>query len=425
MTSLLPRNSPFLTFAEDRDFDDDWVRAASRSLDLAALCDLVVVRCLQVFPGQSEDGLFAAHLRSSVTENLQTLQRLFCGETDLESLRLRDPVTFAVIQAEMDSPHTSLQRSYRVSFATIWDQWTAALIRESERLAIAPSEVIKVLGFATRAIFTYHDFVTSAVAESYAEVDEALSRSRSHLRQQIVREILERPDRAPEPADLLSLEYDVTAHHIAVRFPQTTDEVAARMLGVLREAAKVRSSLRYRTSLESTIVWLGNAGPWRVSQMSRLRTALEGLRLPASLSDPRPGLAGLVDCYRQTESIEGVRRLDGSGGLSNRVLSYGDVLLDVLLTQDRSLAEAFVRRELRGLADVDAASARLCETLEASLQYGSHTATAEALGVHEHTVRNRLRRAEELLGGSFRSRRAELEVALRLRRLFSGPYRGA
>jgi DNA-binding PucR family transcriptional regulator len=60
---------------------------------------------------------------------------------------------------------------------------------------------------------------------------------------------------------------------------------------------------------------------------------------------------------------------------------------------------------------------RLRETLEASFKCGSHVATAEYLQLHEHTVRNRLHKAEELLGRSLLDRRIEIQVALRIRKL--------
>ena len=63
--------------------------------------------------------------------------------------------------------------------------------------------------------------------------------------------------------------------------------------------------------------------------------------------------------------------------------------------------------------------ARLRETLLAWLTMGSHGSAAAMLGVHENTVRNRLRAAEELLGVPLTGRRTELMVALRLERLLS------
>ena len=98
-------------------------------------------------------------------------------------------------------------------------------------------------------------------------------------------------------------------------------------------------------------------------------------------------------------------------------MKYADAGLEILLLQDDDLARTFVASELGELAAESAEAARLRDTLEASFRFGSHVAAAEHLQLHEHTVRNRLHRAEELLGHSLQERRTELQVAVRLVRL--------
>jgi DNA-binding PucR family transcriptional regulator len=66
------------------------------------------------------------------------------------------------------------------------------------------------------------------------------------------------------------------------------------------------------------------------------------------------------------------------------------------------------------LAANDAAAARLRQTLLVWFETGSHVSAAAKLKLHEHSVRNRLRRAEEAIGHPLTARRTELQVALRL-----------
>jgi len=101
------------------------------------------------------------------------------------------------------------------------------------------------------------------------------------------------------------------------------------------------------------------------------------------------------------------------------VLSHADVSLEILLMADRAGARAFVTAELGGLGGDDDLSDRLRETVEASYRWGSHVTTAAHLHLHEHTVRNRLQKAAELLGRPLTERRTELQVALRLARLLA------
>jgi DNA-binding PucR family transcriptional regulator len=102
------------------------------------------------------------------------------------------------------------------------------------------------------------------------------------------------------------------------------------------------------------------------------------------------------------------------------VLEHADVALEILLLRDPDRARRFVRTELGPLAEDTPEAARLRETLEVSFRLGSHVGAAEQLQLHEHTVRNRLHRAEEHLGHPMSERRTELQVALRLQRLLSG-----
>jgi DNA-binding PucR family transcriptional regulator len=95
---------------------------------------------------------------------------------------------------------------------------------------------------------------------------------------------------------------------------------------------------------------------------------------------------------------------------------YEDVALEALASADRDAARAFVARELRGLDGTDKRAARLRATLIAYFRSGQNAAAAgAALGVHQQTVGHRLRKIEEQLGAPVTARRAELEVALRLR----------
>lgn len=74
-----------------------------------------------------------------------------------------------------------------------------------------------------------------------------------------------------------------------------------------------------------------------------------------------------------------------------------------------------MQRELAGLVSADDASARLIATLRIFLDEGaSHNRASKRLGIHENTVRYRIKQAEALLGRSVEERTLELQVALAL-----------
>jgi hypothetical protein len=388
----------------------------SAAVDIEALSDRVVARDIAVaFPRLAGDAEFADHLRASVRENLQVLQQVLCGRLALVHVRLGQPLEFARVQARLRIPQTALQRSYRVGFFTMWQEWSHRLCAVAEAADVPREEALHALAQLTVTIFDYQDHVASQVAEQYARADEALGRSRAHVRQGLVREVLRGAASLP-PSDLLTLDYDLEACHVAVVLPATAEGAATQLTIGLRGATGTRQSLVHPLELSRTAVWLGRPTGWPPGALRRLREVLATVGVEASLSEPRPGIAGFREALEQAQEVDRVRAAWGRGQ-APPVLEHGDVSLEILLLRDPDRARGFVRTELGPLAEDTPEAARLRETLDASFRLGTHVAAAEHLQLHEHTVRNRLHRAEEHLGRPVQGRRTELQVALRLLRV--------
>lgn len=138
-----------------------------------------------------------------------------------------------------------------------------------------------------------------------------------------------------------------------------------------------------------------------------------GLRL--GVSEPVP-YASAGEGYRQAEHAAGAA--DGRG---ISVLRHGDLagrgLLGLL---DRSASEAFAQALLAPLIEHDATGrGDLVDSLHEWLRrHGQWDPAAAQLGVHRHTLRNRIAKAEQLLGASLDDPgvRAELWLALQATR---------
>jgi hypothetical protein len=398
-----------------------WVQEMAAGVDLDALADRVVARDIAVaFPELARDGGFAEALRSSVRENLTLLQQVLTGRLPLASVRLEQPLEFARVQAQLRIPQTALQRSYRVGFSTMWDAWAERLCSVAAAADVPRDEALAALARLTTAIFDYQDHVASQVADNFARVDDALSRTRAHVRQGLVREILRGDHASLAPSDLITLDHDLGGHHVAVLLRAVAEGVAGQLLVGLRARTAVRQSLVHPLDLSTTVVWLTCPSGWTGPMLAHLREGLVDSGVEASVSEPMAGLAGFREALAQAEDVERVRVAWGPA-YAPRVLAHGDVALEILLMRDPDRARRFVSTELGALAEDTSEAARLRETLEASYRMGSHVGAAEHLHLHEHTVRNRLHRAEEHLGHPLTERRTELQVALRLQRLLSGP----
>jgi hypothetical protein len=393
------------------------VRAAADDFDVPTMVDVVVERCsTAVFTSHVDDEAFVGRLRASVTQNAYALRDVLAGRTALEDVRLDRVLSFATVQAQLRIPQKSMHRSYRVSFYTQWEMWNAHLRAWIDRAGLDRDEAADALAHLTRVILTYQDHVASQVAETYTRDYEVLSRTRAHVRQNLIRDILRGDDAGLTASDLAILAYQLEGHHVAVLLPDMAEGVATQFADGLRVAAKAYQTLPYPLALTSTVVWLCRLEPWHAACLEAVHQVLVDVGATASVSEPHTGIDGFRAALRQTEETERVRAAWGPR-TAPRVIRYADAGLEVLLLQNPALARDFVDTELGPLANDTAEAIRLRETLETSFRLGSHVAAAEYLRLHEHTVRNRLQKAEQLLGHSLQERRTELQVAIRLVRL--------
>ncbi|CAB4924431.1 MAG: hypothetical protein F2836_01925 [Actinobacteria bacterium] len=394
-----------------------WARTVASHFDFDALCDEVVHLCSEAaFAQFAEDLEFMLAMRASVSENLRALQNVLCGRVVIDQVRLSEPLKFASVQAQLGIPQTAMQKSYRVSFLTQWRELTGAFHAEAERQDASREQATMAIEWLTNTIFGYQDHVASLVADTYAREDENLSRSRLHVQHRLIREVLKSDGDDLTPSEIDTIGYTLNQAHLAVLLPNVPWGAANQLATGLRAVGLPNQVLVYPLTLRSTVIWLGKRGSWSREIMAGLKTTLVNSGVLASMSDTSEGLKGFRGSFEEVRQIERLRPALGHGA-SVQVIQHADVGLEILMMRDRPLATRFVEAELGPLSDDTVEAQRLRETLEASFKFGSHVAAAEYLQLHEHTVRNRLHKAEEILGTSVLERRIEIQVALRLRKL--------
>lgn len=399
----------------------DWIRSAADTVDIETMVKAIVNRAGEsVFSRHSHDREFMEHLRVSVSQNAYALRDVLAGRLRLGEVQLDHVLSFATVQAQLRIPQMSMQRSYRISFFLQWEVWTAHLRGHTERENVSRDDAAEALTQLTRILLSYQDHVASKVAETYTRDYEALNRSRSHVRRNLVRAIVRGEHDSLTASDLAILAYPLEGHHVAVLLPTMAEGAATQLAEGLRSAVNAARTLIHPLALTSTAVWLCRRDAWNDAVSRRLREVLEEVGVTASVSSAATGVDGFRQALTQARRTEEVRAAWGERD-APRVISHADAGLEILLLQSPELARSFVEAELGGLASDTPESRRLRETLEASFRFGSHVAAAEHLGLHEHTVRNRLHKAEQVLGRSLQERRTELQVAMRLVRLLGEP----
>jgi DNA-binding PucR family transcriptional regulator len=395
----------------------------AKQFDVEGLVDQVLTACLSVvFTEQRQDQAFQERLRASVTQNAYALRDVIAGTTPIAEVQLDHVLSFASVQARLRIPQKSMQRSYRVSFYVQWHLWSTAMRDHVVLHDLGRDAALNALERLTQTVLGYQDHVASLVAETYTRDFEELNRSRAHVRRRLVQDVLRGREERLSATDLAILAYPLEHQHVAVLLPGLAEGAADRVAEGLRVAGRSHQTLVYPVSLTSTVIWLARIEPWHARALDAVVAHLDKLGVTATVSMPLDGIDGFRAVLVQARDADRVREAWRAQDAAStpQVVRYADAGLEILLLQNDDLARSFVESELGELAADTSEAARLRDTLEASFRFGSHVAAAEHLQLHEHTVRNRLHRAEELLGHPLSERRTELQVAVRLVRLLGG-----
>jgi PucR C-terminal helix-turn-helix domain/GGDEF-like domain len=272
--------------------------------------------------------------------------------------------------------------------------------------------------------FAYVQAVTRSMAARYGDERERWVRSAAAVRSESVRALLEGEGLDPETASR-QLRYELDRWHLAfVVWGDDQDEAGTRDLAVLERAAfELGSSLGFSSPLLVPRAPL-LLGCWLGFRDSFDDAALDGLRFDVK---EFPGISAAfgsavegVDGFRQShfEAMHARRVARLARHAPGAVTLYSDVALPALASADIEHARIFVTSELGPLAADDDTARRLAATLRVYLEENaSPRRTAHRLGVHENTVVNRIRAAQEMLDRPIEARASELLVALRLERL--------
>ncbi|GAA0578551.1 helix-turn-helix domain-containing protein [Streptomyces crystallinus] len=295
----------------------------------------------------------------------------------------------------------ALQAAYRLGARVAWRRYA----RAARRAGVGADQVVLL----AEAVFAHIDEISAVSVRGYAEAQAdkagALGRRRHHLLGRIV-----------SGADASALEQAaVTANWML------PDTVACVALGPPAERDRTYRRLppAVLADLDGQEPYLLVPEPEKAFEDQAFAGALE---VRGAVVGPTVPLAMAADSLRWARTL--LARLERPAG----IVRCEERLPELLLLGDQPLVRLFADRRLRPLDDLTPKQAtRLATTLLVWLQSqrGSAPEVAERLALHPQTVRQRLRRIEELFGAALDDpdARFELEVALRFRLLGSpGPY---
>ncbi|WP_036725182.1 PucR family transcriptional regulator [Patulibacter minatonensis] len=395
----------------------DAVRDAAAGLDLDHLTQEVSGSLMRdVFGGRRADPEFTALVAHSTHGNLANIQGVFSGRLRVRDTRASDgALELAGAAAELRLPQTMLERAYRSGQNRFWAAWFRTASGHA-RASGTPLETY--LGDPSEQLFDYIGHVLEPVGAQYQAVAAEQTGGGELLRETVLRRIATTCEDVPADEVERVLGYPVLGHHAYVIARIAGPAVPDALQADLRRAAGAVAVLPFRESLGSWGVWLALRDPAGPAVSARVRRALEASGIIAAVAAGGDGVQGMRAARTATDRVARVQRALGD---VPRVVCDQDVRLETLLLDDPERADGFVRAELGPLAVHDERAERLRSTLLTWLSTGSHVSAAATLGVHEHTIRNRIREIEALLGLPVSGRRAELQVALRLHRVSPAP----
>jgi len=317
-------------------------------------------------------------------------------------------------------PLDSLLRAYHIGQATFFRRWST----QARETISDPCELTEAVELGANWTFAYIEKLSDGLVQRYGEERERWVRSAAAVRAQVIDALL-----ADEPIDheraSRRLGYELGRNHLAFAIwsdaPHARGDVALAMIE--RAALELVSSLgmaapllvpRARLCLGG---WIGSRGDDQVDGRERAHVDVQSFpTVLAAFGSPGVGVPGFARSHREAFHARRIAQLTQQR--AGTVTQYDTVALAALATADVGEAREFVRAELGQLLGDDDQSVRLSATLRVYLEENMSPARASRrVGVHEHTITNRIRAAQKLLPHPIEQRACELQVALRLIRL--------
>jgi DNA-binding PucR family transcriptional regulator len=391
--------------------------AVSAGIDIQALSThLTEVMLAQVYSDVVEADLLRPLLTQATVEKLTGLAGLIAGTLTLDELHAPAALAFAAEVGRQGIPEQNLERSYRVGTEALWDEWMVVVERHCEQTG---EPLVDLVRASIPVIFGFVDRTLFASLAAYHEAAAARHQSREYRRARLVAQLLDGTLVDPGIETERFIGYRLGQHHLAGMLDAGDRAEDQRLIGGLKAAGNASELLVPDHGSAPTKFWLGLRGP--LSQATRnalhARAAASGRRI--AFGEAMPGLAGFRASAAGARDAARIQAMLADN--APQVVWAEEVLIEMLALGSPDGARALVDRVL-GLALEDGLlTARVRETLEAWLVTGSYVGAAATLGLHEQTVRQRLRRLEEALGRSLHDRRTELHVALRLSQLTFPP----
>jgi hypothetical protein len=353
--------------------------------------------------------------RASNEANLMLVAELIERGADPTRTQLPVPtIAYAEVGAHQNTPLTGLVRAYRIGHGFAWD-----LILEALREQVTdPDDFADAVGLISGWLHAYVDVAVCLAEDAYIVERERWLRSTSALRAQTIASILD-GDRIDSSTVSARLGYELGREHLGLvawlEEPDSTPDPLGALEDAISAVAELGGPTRplvHPVGLASLAAWVGSRDALDGDAMVAAALNLDLGPVRVAVGGPANGVEGFVRAHAEAMHARRVAMMIPRTG---DVTAYSNVALAALATTDLEHSRAFVIHNLGPLAEPGETNARLAETTRAYLDAGgSHGRAANRLGIHENTVRYRVRQVEDLLDRPIGPGDLDLRVALAL-----------
>jgi hypothetical protein len=349
---------------------------------------------------------------ASCTANVSQIIAMLAAGASPTELKVPEPaLDYARGLVQRRTPLAVLLRAYRVGHAYFWNIVSPLLTAEVSDDQVLVSSIEASSNF----MFEYIDLMSGELVDAYHVERDRWVRSAAAVRAETARQIID-GKLDDERVGSSRLAYELRRHHVALILAGEPGEHGGSLE---REAVEVGAMLGCADPLlvpaGAGVLWawcgtFKNPTPAALARIESHRPP-DGVRI--AVGRPAYGIDGFR--FTHVEAGHAARFWEFGGSYSGGTTSYRSVEVVSLMASDIERARRFVNIQLGPLAEHSEGAARMRSTLLGFLAHGcSHVRAAQELHMHQNTVYNRVRRAEELLGGPVADRRVELQTALML-----------
>lgn len=289
---------------------------------------------------------------------------------------------------------------------SIWQIWMQIVFTLSED----PKELRDLISLSSRSIAAFTEHGMRQITEIMQAEREQQLRGTHLDRRQVVTALLE-GENIPVHQVQQRLSYSLEQqHHAAIIWSEEAEPVLAKLEQAAKALGKAAQSERLlNVMVNAATFWVWVNGDQKINRQT-LHAALRklpGIRI--AIGSSGFGLEGFRSAHLDAINTQ---RVPGRLHSSAQVISFDEVRLISLMTQDLEGSKQFVKQTLGELAR---ANRDLRTSLYTYLACGCNAAAAaEVLHTHRNTLLRRLQRAEDLLPQPLHENRIHIAAALEL-----------